>query len=350
MKKHFYSLLLFVCMSFTLVHAQTPQGFNYQGVARNSFGNIISSKSMTIRFSIHDITANGNVVYSEKHITETDQYGLFALLVGKGEAITGNFNTINWGTGSKFLQIELDGDNRGIFTNMGTTQLMSVPYALFAASGNPGPQGPAGPQGIQGVAGPQGLVGPTGPQGAQGLQGVVGPAGPQGPAGAGIPTSGAGPGKVLKYDNATNAPAWKIDKTDYVLASYGGSVTVPANSYNKAFTITDVVVDVPATGFVEIELLFPVDAIQGNTWRFELRMDGQASTIAHSGVVVPGTEELPRFPGVKTVFTGLTPGIHALELWVKTSSSPAIVAFGENSGDGGVPVFLGKVLVHQYEN
>lgn len=333
--------------------AQTPQGFNYQGVARNSFGNIFSSKSIAVRFSIHDITANGTVVYSEKHITETDQYGLFALLVGKGEPVTGNFNTINWGTGSKFLQIEVDLDNKGIFTNMGTAQLMSVPYALFAASGNPGPQGPVGPQGIQGAAGPQGPMGPAGVQGPQGLQGATGAtgsAGPQGLPGAGLPTTGAGPGKVLKYDNATNAPAWKIDKTDYVVANYGGSVTVPANSYSKAFTITDVVVDVPATGFVEIELLFPIDAIQGDVWRFELRMDGQASTIAHSGVVVPSTEELPRYTGVKTVFAGLTPGIHALELWVSTSSTAAKVGFGESNGDGGAPVFKGKVLLHQYEN
>jgi hypothetical protein len=162
MKKQFYLLTLSLLVCFVVVKAQAPQGFNYQGVARNSFGNIISSKPIAIRFSLRATTAAGIVVYSEKHSTETDQYGLFTLLVGKGEAITGNFSNINWGTNSMFLQVELDGDNKGIFTNMGTTQLMSVPYALFAASGNTGPQGPVGPQG------PQGIQGPQGPQGVAG--------------------------------------------------------------------------------------------------------------------------------------------------------------------------------------
>jgi hypothetical protein len=152
-------------------------------VALNSFGNIISSKTIAVRFSLRDVTANGTVVYSEKHVTETDQYGLFTLLVGKGETITGTFNSVNWANGNKYLQVELDGDNKGIFTNMGTTQLMSVPFALFAAAGNTGPQGPVGPQGPQGLTGPQGPIGNTGPQGPQGIQGPQGQVGPQGPQG-----------------------------------------------------------------------------------------------------------------------------------------------------------------------
>lgn len=349
MKKQLYLLLFTLLINFVVVKAQAPQGFNYQGVARNSFGNIFSSKTLAIRFSIHDIAPNGNVVYSEKHTTETDQFGLFQLLVGKGQPITGSFNAINWANGNKYLQVELDGDNKGIFTNMGTTQLMSVPYALYAASGNPGPQGvqgpagPAGPQGAQGIQGAQGVAGPVGPQGPQG------PAGPQGLPGNGIPTAGAGYGKVLKYDEGTGTIAWKIDRIDYVTGFNTSAKQVPANSYIKVHTVTDFTSLVPANGFIEIDLLFGVLVLDAAT-RVELRVDGQASTLAHNGLYIVNGTDLPREAGMKAIFTGLTPGTHTLEIWAQTGGAASYVGYGENSGDAGAASYKLKVRVHQYEN
>lgn len=141
MKKYFLFLFLSVCF-FTNAIAQAPIAFNYQGVARNSYGTTITNKAIAIRFSIHDLSASGSVVYSEKHVVNTDQYGVFSLVVGRGTAISGTISTVPWETGSKYLQVEMDPEGGSSFINMGTFQLNSVPFAINA-SGAP-PIGPAG--------------------------------------------------------------------------------------------------------------------------------------------------------------------------------------------------------------
>jgi hypothetical protein len=120
-----------------------------------------------------------------------------SLEIGTGLPITGTFASINWGAGPYFIKTETDPNGGTAYTIAGTNELMSVPYALFSASGNTGPQGPAGatgpqgptgPAGATGPQGPTGLTGPTGPQGPIGLTGPAGPigaTGPQGPVGAG---------------------------------------------------------------------------------------------------------------------------------------------------------------------
>lgn len=157
---------------------QVPQGIPYQAIARNSSGNALVNQNVSVKFSILNGSANGTLVYSETHSTTTNALGLFTLTVGSGVPQNATvFNNINWGNGSKFLQVELDPAGGTNYINLGTTQMMSVPYALYAASGTPGP---TGPQGIQGATGPTGEIGATGPQGIQGLQGITGATGPQG--------------------------------------------------------------------------------------------------------------------------------------------------------------------------
>lgn len=172
-------------LAFFTASAQAPGFFNYQGVARNSVGNALQNKTITLRLSIRDLTANGTIVYSETRGVETNNFGLFNVQVGSPGAsgVTGTIPGVNWGVGAKFIQVEIDPNGGSTFINLGTTQLASVPYALFAATGNVGPQGPPGPQGPQGAVGPQGPAGPQGAQGVPGPQGVVGPVGPAGPVG-----------------------------------------------------------------------------------------------------------------------------------------------------------------------
>ena len=177
----------------SVTFAQSPQMFNYQGVARDNAGNPLSGTDIGLKFDIHQYTANGTVIYSETNTTGTNGGGLFNLAIGQGDVVSGVFAAIDWSDGPYFLEVGLDPLDGNNYQSMGVSQLLSVPYALYAeTSGNgpAGPQGPVGPQGPTGPAGADGGDGATGPQGpagadgANGADGATGPTGPQGPTGA----------------------------------------------------------------------------------------------------------------------------------------------------------------------
>jgi uncharacterized protein (TIGR02145 family) len=117
--------------------AQVPQGIPYQAVARNGQGQPLANANVKVRFSILDSTATGTAVYVESHTTTTSALGLFTANVGMGTPSTGTFNSINWGQNFKFLKVELDTTATGNnYIDIGTQQMMSVPYALYAANAN----------------------------------------------------------------------------------------------------------------------------------------------------------------------------------------------------------------------
>jgi hypothetical protein len=112
--------------------AQVPQALNYQAIARTSSGQIIPSQNIGIRFSITDVTGN-TVFYQETHNTTTNAFGLFTLAIGKGTAVSGSVPNIDWSSGSdKYLKVEIAPQGGTNYTLQGTTQLISVPYALYA--------------------------------------------------------------------------------------------------------------------------------------------------------------------------------------------------------------------------
>ncbi len=137
MKKLFTLLALAITL---IAAAQAPQGFNYQATVRNAAGDLIINQNVTFKFNIMLNTSTSLPVFSETHYVPTDDLGQVNLTVGEGTATTGTFADINWGNGSYYLGIELStGAN---FVAMGTTQLLSVPYALYANSaGNSSSQG-----------------------------------------------------------------------------------------------------------------------------------------------------------------------------------------------------------------
>jgi formylglycine-generating enzyme required for sulfatase activity len=131
-------LLFSFCLltSDFLLQAQAPQGVPYQAIARNSSGQAIASTAVRVRFSIRDSIATGVVRYQETHNPTTSALGLFSVNVGMGTVVSGSFSGINWGKNAKFLQIELDPAGGTSYTDLGTTQMMSVPYALHSNSAN----------------------------------------------------------------------------------------------------------------------------------------------------------------------------------------------------------------------
>ncbi|MBW1296014.1 hypothetical protein [Aquimarina litoralis] len=122
---------LWILLISILGYSQTPQGFNYQSVVRDAAGNIVASTTIGVEFKLHQTTADGTVVYTETHTPTTNAYGVFDLIVGQGTT-TDDFSTINWSSGSYFLEVSVDTAGGSSYKSMGTTQLLSVPYALQA--------------------------------------------------------------------------------------------------------------------------------------------------------------------------------------------------------------------------
>ena len=129
-----FLIIIYSCICMLNVHAQAPQAISYQAVARDNSGNPIINQNISLRFSIHDLTAAGTVVYKETQSVTTSAIGSFTANVGQGTVVTGTFISINWGSGSKFIQVEMDAAGGTAYVNMGTQQMLSVPYALSSAS------------------------------------------------------------------------------------------------------------------------------------------------------------------------------------------------------------------------
>jgi uncharacterized protein (TIGR02145 family) len=121
------------CLIWISLEAQVPQAFNYQAVARDLTGSILANQTVSFRISILKNTISGTVVYSETHSgIKTNAFGLVDLKIGKGIVYAGNFTTIDWGGSTNFIKIEMDPLGGTAFQDMGTTQLLSVPYALYS--------------------------------------------------------------------------------------------------------------------------------------------------------------------------------------------------------------------------
>ena len=129
MKNIVLAFTLLMCFS---LFGQAPEAFKYQSILRDINGAEISNQNVSLRISVHDNTPSGVIIYQESHQATTNNFGLFSLSVGLGNPLIGDFTLIDWGTNSKYIQIEADLTGGTNFTSFGTSELLSVPYALYA--------------------------------------------------------------------------------------------------------------------------------------------------------------------------------------------------------------------------
>ena len=245
---------------------QAPESFNYQAVVRDAGGIILNNQPVGMRLTVQQGSIGGTAVYTETFTSTTNGYGLVNLEIGTGTS-TDDFTIIDWANGPYFMETAVDVTGSTNYSVMGTSQLMSVPYALYAkTSGNgegpqgpQGDQGPTGPQGVQGLTGAQGPTGQngngivsttdngdgtftltytdgssfttsnlTGPQGAQGNTGATGQQGIQGNTGAQGPAGDDGASGLDPIDFSNMSCALKADLDQSPQPQYGEAIIVKA--------------------------------------------------------------------------------------------------------------------------
>ena len=115
-----------------LIVSAQPQLMNYQGVARGPDGQVLSDQLISLRIHIVSGEADGPIAYTEVHRVRTGGLGSFSVRIGGGEVLFGRFSDIPWARHNHFIRVEMDADGGSRYTDMGTTQLLSVPYAFHA--------------------------------------------------------------------------------------------------------------------------------------------------------------------------------------------------------------------------
>ena len=130
MKKLFTLLAAVIITSG--IYSQSPEKLSYQAVVRNSGGALVQSSSVGIKISILQTSAGGTAVYAETHTVITNANGLATLEIGNGSVVSGSFTGIDWSAGPYFLKTETDPTGGTSYTITGTSQLLSVPYAMHA--------------------------------------------------------------------------------------------------------------------------------------------------------------------------------------------------------------------------
>lgn len=124
--------LCFLILTLTIKAQTPPNAFNYSAVARNPAGQPIATTTIGIQITILKTSPTGESQYSENHFVNTDDFGLFNLIIGAGAVQSGSMATIDWSNDNYYLKVGMDVAGGTNFLTMGTTQLLSVPYALHA--------------------------------------------------------------------------------------------------------------------------------------------------------------------------------------------------------------------------
>jgi hypothetical protein len=127
--------IITICVAILMtanVFAQAPNIMSYQAVIRNTSNALVTSSAVGMRISILQTSPSGTAVYVETQTPTTNANGLASIEIGGGTVVSGNFSTIDWANGPYFIKTETDPTGGTNYTITGTSQLLSVPYALHA--------------------------------------------------------------------------------------------------------------------------------------------------------------------------------------------------------------------------
>jgi hypothetical protein len=131
MKRILLSLVAISTIAITSF-GQAPEGFKYQAVVRDAGNLILNNQAVGMQMTIQQGSIGGMTVYQETFATTTNAFGLVNLEIGSGTVVSGTFTTIDWSAGPYFIETAVDVTGGTSYVVMGTSQLMSVPYALHA--------------------------------------------------------------------------------------------------------------------------------------------------------------------------------------------------------------------------
>ena len=133
-------LLVLLFVSLTLgAFAQAPELINYQAVIRDASGDVVPNQAISLRMSIHQGSTPGTTAYVETHSDTTNSFGLVNLQIGGGTVVSGSLGSVDWGNNIHLIQVEIDLTGGSTYEEISTTQLVSVPYSMHAATASYAP-------------------------------------------------------------------------------------------------------------------------------------------------------------------------------------------------------------------
>lgn len=220
--------IIYFSLFITINAFAQPTKMSFQAVVRNASDQLVTNENVGARLQILQGSEFGAAVFVETQLVTTNANGLATFEIGGGTIVLGSIAGIDWAKGPYFLKTEFDINGGTNYTISGTSQMLSVPYALYSGSGvkgEKGEQGLIGPKGDKGDPGVQGQQGNVGPIGPQGVQGTIGQTGPPGNylAGSGINIAND---TISAIDNSATNEIQNLTLNGQTLGIIGGNTVI----------------------------------------------------------------------------------------------------------------------------